>query len=155
MWIGCDGGMCRSSNTWGVFWVNQLHMRQNIVGRWASGRRVASAIRSLVIGRCLQLECARVLHETFLVPVLTCGSETSKKGMSRIRAVQINNLKDLVEIRRIDKYPNAQIKRWVEGLIKGVVLWWFAHAERMKNDRIARRVQIAQLVCRGRGELIP
>ena len=42
----------------------------------ASGRRVAGAIRSLVNPRSLQLECARVLHEPLLVPVLTYGSET-------------------------------------------------------------------------------
>ena len=42
----------------------------------ASGRRVAGAIRSLVNTRSLQLECARVLHESLLVPVLMYGSET-------------------------------------------------------------------------------
>ena len=42
----------------------------------ASGRRVAGAIKSLVNARDLQLECARVLNETLLVPVLRYGSET-------------------------------------------------------------------------------
>ena len=42
----------------------------------ASGRRVAGVVRSLVNVRSLQLECARVLHESVLVPVLTCGNET-------------------------------------------------------------------------------
>ena len=42
----------------------------------ASGRRVAGAIRSLVNARSLQLECAKVLHESLLVPVLTYGSDT-------------------------------------------------------------------------------
>ena len=42
----------------------------------ASGKRVADAIRSLVIARDLQLEHARVLHETLLVPVFMYGSET-------------------------------------------------------------------------------
>ena len=41
-----------------------------------SGRRVAASIRSPVNARDLQLECARVLHETLLVPVLMYGSET-------------------------------------------------------------------------------
>ena len=41
----------------------------------ASGRRVAGVMRSLVNARDLQLECARVLHESLLVPVLTYGSE--------------------------------------------------------------------------------
>ena len=36
-----------------------------------SERRVASAIRSLVNARNLQLESARVLHETLFLPVLT------------------------------------------------------------------------------------
>ena len=55
----------------------------------ASGRRVASVIRSLVDASILQLECARVLHESLLVPV-KYGSETKilrEKEMSRIRAV--------------------------------------------------------------------
>ena len=42
----------------------------------ASRRRVAGAIRSLVNARDLQLECARVLHETLLVSALAYGSET-------------------------------------------------------------------------------
>ena len=45
----------------------------------ASLRRVAGAIRSLVNSRDLQLEYARILHETLLVPVLMCGSETMEE----------------------------------------------------------------------------
>ena len=41
-----------------------------------SGRRIAGAIRSLVNATDLQLECARVLHETLLVSVLMYGNET-------------------------------------------------------------------------------
>ena len=36
----------------------------------ASGRRVAGAMRSIANARDLQLKCATVLHETFLVPVM-------------------------------------------------------------------------------------
>ena len=39
-----------------------------------SGRRAVGAIRSLVNASGLQLECARVLHESLLV--LMYGSET-------------------------------------------------------------------------------
>ena len=56
----------------------------------ASGRRVAGAIWSLVNAGSLQLECARVLHESLMVYVLTYGSETMiwrEKERSRIRAV--------------------------------------------------------------------
>ena len=41
-----------------------------------SGKRVAGAIRSLVNARSLQIECARALHKSLLVIVLTCSSET-------------------------------------------------------------------------------
>ena len=61
-----------------------------------SGRRVAAATRSLVNARSLQLECARILHESLLVPVLMYGSETiiwREKERSRIRAVQMDNLR--------------------------------------------------------------
>ena len=37
---------------------------------------MAGAIRSLINARDLQIECARVLHETLLVPVVMFGIET-------------------------------------------------------------------------------
>ena len=61
----------------------------------ASGRRVASAIRSLVSARNLQIECATVLHETLIVSVLTYGSETmlwNEKERSRIKDGQPQRL---------------------------------------------------------------
>ena len=64
----------------------------------ASGRRVACAIRSPVNARHLQIECAGVLNETFLVPVLTYGSEKmlwNEKEISRIRFVQMDNLRGM------------------------------------------------------------
>ena len=77
-----------------------------------SGRMVASVIRSLVNARDLQLECARVWHETLLVPSLMYGSEMlwKEKERSRIRAVQMENLRELLGIRRMDRVPNAWIK---------------------------------------------
>ena len=53
----------------------------------ASGRKVTGAIRYLVDSRSLQLECARLLHEALLMPVLLYGSETmmwTAKKKSRI-----------------------------------------------------------------------
>ena len=69
-------------------------------------RRVAGVIRSLVNARDLQLECSRVLHETLLVAVLMYGSETmlwKEKERSRARAVQMDNLRGLLDIRRMDR----------------------------------------------------
>ena len=77
----------------------------------ARGRRVVGAIWSMVNARSLQLECARVLHESLLVPVLNYGSETMiwrEKEGSRIKAVQMDNLRGLLGIKRMDKVPNAR-----------------------------------------------
>ena len=77
----------------------------------ASGRRDAGVIRSLVNARDLQLERARVLYETLLVAVLMYGSETMlwrEKERPRVRAVQMDNLRRLLGIRRMDRVPNAR-----------------------------------------------
>ena len=49
--------------------MNQVQMKQ-CIRKMASGRRVPGVIRSLVNAKDLQLDCARVLHETLLVTVL-------------------------------------------------------------------------------------
>ena len=74
---------------------------------------MAGTIRSLVIGRDLQLECATVLHETLHVPVLMHFSETmlwKDKERSTIRDVQMDNLRGLLGIRRMDRILNAKIR---------------------------------------------
>ena len=55
------------------------------------------------------------LHETLLVPVLILmyGSETmlwKEKERSKVKAVQMDNLKGLLGFRRMDMVPNAQIR---------------------------------------------
>ena len=70
--------------------------------------------------------------------------------MSRIRAVQMDNLKGLLGIRRMDKVPNARIRQFC-GVTKGVdekidedLLRCFGHVERRKNDRIAKRDYVGE-----------
>ena len=62
-----------------------------------------------------------VLHETLLVPLLTYGSKTmlwKEKRRSRIRAVQMDNLRGLFGI-KMDRDPNAQIRE-LSRVTKGV-----------------------------------
>ena len=66
-------------------------------------RRGTGSIRSVVNAKDLQLECSRVFYETMLVPVLICGSESmlwKEKERSRIRAIQMDNFRGLLGIRR-------------------------------------------------------
>ena len=106
----------------------------------ASGKRVAGPFRSLINdGVCIL--SMLVLHESTLVPDLAYGRETMiwREERSMIRAVQMDNLRGLLNIRRMDKVLNALI-RLLYRVKKGV--------ERMENDRIAVRVYVG--VCAGR-----
>ena len=70
-------------------------------------------IRSLVKGRSLRLECTRVLHETFLVHVLMYRKETMTWRDSewfRIRGVQMEKLRGLVDIRTRDRIPTVLVR---------------------------------------------
>ena len=118
----------------------------------ASRRRGAGTIRSLVNARDLQLEYARVFHETLFVPVLMYGSKTmlwKEKESSRVRAVQMDNLRGLLGIRRMDRVPNTWIrelcgmKQGLDERIDEGILKWFGHVER---DRIAKSVYVGVLV---------
>ena len=69
-----------------------------------------------------------------------------EKERSRIRTVQMDNLRGLLGIRIMDKVPNAQI-RYLCGVTKGVdekieesILRWFGNMEGMEIDRIPKRI---------------
>ena len=94
-----------------------------------SGRKSAGTIRSLVNFWSLQLDCGKVLYETLLMPVLVYGSETivwKEEERSRIRVVQIYDLRGLLDIRKLDKVLDV---------------------ERMGNDKIALRMYVGECVC--------
>ena len=81
----------------------------------ASGMRISVVIRLLVNAKSLQLECARVLQEKLFVPVHMYGSKTMIwKERSRIRAVQMGNLRGLLSIRRMDRVLNGREGSCVE-----------------------------------------
>ena len=112
-----------------------------------NGKRVAGTIKSLVNSRDLQLEYARVLHETLFPPVLMYDSETmlwKEKERSRVRAVQMDSLSRLLGISRMDRVLNTRIRElW--GVKKGLderidegMFQWFSQVERMERDRITK-----------------
>ena len=69
--MGFVWSMCQSLNTSGMFCMNQVRTNEaDFRKKMASGRMVGGNIRSLVNGRGLQLQCARALHESLLVPAL-------------------------------------------------------------------------------------
>ena len=73
-----------------------------------------------------------------------------EKEIFRIRGVQIDSLRDLLGIRKMDKVPNARIKHLC-GVTKDVdekidgVLRWIGLVERMENYRTTKRVYVGEL----------
>ena len=67
-----------------------------------------------------------------------------EKERCRIRTVQVDNLRGLLGIRKMDKIPNAWIRQLCEvtkggdEMIDERVLRWFGHVERMENGRITK-----------------
>ena len=73
-----------------------------------------------------------------------------EKERSRINAIQMDNHRGLLGIRRRNRMPNAW-KRELSRVMKGVdkridegVLQWFGHMERRKKNRIAKNVYVRE-----------
>ena len=60
----------------------------------------------------MQFECATVFHDIFLVPLLIYGSET-------MIWKEMNDLRSLLAIRRMDKVLNTRIRE-LYGVTKGL-----------------------------------
>ena len=63
----------------------------------------------------------------------------------RMKAVEMNCLRDICGLRRIDRVLNVEIRRCgknarVSQRIDQGVLRWFGHVERMADERMAKRV---------------
>ena len=114
-------------NIWGV--LDESSTDGAECSKRVASSRVASATRSLVNTKDLQLECA-VLHEALLVPVLMYGNETMlwrEKERPRVRVVKMDNLRGLLGIRRMDRVQNAQIRELYKvkkGLDEGILIWF-------------------------------
>ena len=76
-----------------------------------------------------------------------------KEERSRVRVIQMDNLRGLLGIRRMDRVPNAwikelcRVKKGVNERIDKGVLRWFGHEKRMERVRNATRVYVG--VCAG------
>ena len=98
---------------------------------------------SLINTRVLQLKCAMVMYDAFLVSDLIYGSETMiQKGVQRfkIRGAQLDCLRGLLSIKRMDVRISelCGVTKVVDKMIGEGAFLWFDHVERMENDRIAK-----------------
>merc|ERR1712002_1337670 len=89
------------------------------------------------------------MYEGIIEPSLLYGCETwalNKKDRKRMEAVEMNCLRNICGRRRIDMVPNVRIRE-ICGKNVGVsermdqgILRWFGHVERIRNERLVKRV---------------
>ena len=78
-----------------------------------SGRRVAGAIRSLVMLGICSLSVLESYMKLFLYLFLCMGVRQCEKERSRIMTVHTDNLRGLLGIRRMDRIPNGLIREFL------------------------------------------
>ena len=98
--------MCQSSNILGMFCHRKV----------VSGKKVVGGGLRALLDLWFMLEVSSFsVHESLLVPVLSYVGETMrKKEISWIMAVQMDNLKGLLGIKRMDKVPNVPTRKLYE-----------------------------------------
>ena len=74
--------------------------------------KVLGAIMSLVNARSIKLQCARLLHEVVLMPILLYDIETIIWKVDQAYA----DGQPLLGIRRVDRVLNTQIKEFCRGM---------------------------------------
>src|SRR5678815_2173447 len=76
----------------------------------------------------------------------------NKRYRSKVQCVQMDNLKGVLDVRRIEKMRNERIRELC-GVKKGVnerinesMLRWFGHVERMNDSRLIKRMHNGECV---------
>ena len=98
----------------------------------------------MLLGPWLMLEdCSLSVVESF-TRHCSCLFSCMEKERSRIRAVQMDNLRGLLDVRKMDKVPNARIIELC-GMAKSVdervdegMFRWFGHLGRMEKEVVCR-----------------
>ena len=124
-------------------------MEEEVNHRITEARKAWGALKDVWKKRHISNEAKVGMYEGIIEPTLLYGCETwvmKKRDRKRIEAVEMNCLRNICGVRRIDRVSNAEIRRRC-GKSGGVsqkmdqgVLRWFGHVERMGDERLARRV---------------
>jgi hypothetical protein len=131
---------------------------RDVNNRVVHGRRVAGIMSKIVNKHGLSVDCSRGLYESMLVPTLLYGSETifvNERDESRIRAVEMDFLRRSIDVRRLDRVRNVDVREacgvnvGVEKMRERSLLRWFGHVRRMDERRVVKRIYESE--CEGRG----
>merc|ERR1711872_65064 len=133
----------------GVDIANDSRMSEEVNHRIGEARKACGALKGLWKKRHISREVKVRMYEGIIEPSLLYGSEAWTLKLNerkRIEAVEMNCLRNIFGLRRIDRIPNVEIRRIcgknvsVGQRIDQGLLRWFGHAERMGDERLAKRV---------------
>ena len=131
-------------------------MDGEIKERTLQGRKAIGELGSVVRGRSMSMGVKRDLRNSIVLPTLTYGRDLWKWNaaeQSKIRAVEMNYLRTVMGITRMDRVSNMEVYEHfgmtekAVGVNCGVVEWakrsalrWYGHVRRMPEDRLAKKV---------------
>ena len=77
--MGSDWSVCQNLNTCVAFWMNQVEMRQCVVGRWQVGGGMQVLLGLWLMPGVCSLSVL-VLHESLFLPIFIYDCETNMEG---------------------------------------------------------------------------
>ena len=133
----------------GVDILNDSGMGEKVNHRIGEARKAWGALKDVWKKRHISREAKVGMYEGIIELSLLYGCETwvlNVRDRERMEAVEMNCLRNICGLRRIDRVPNVEIRRMcgknvsVSQRMDQGVLRWFGHVERMRNERLVKRV---------------
>ena len=124
-------------------------MEEEVNHRITEARRAWGAMKDVWKKRHISREAKVGMYEGIIEPTLLYGCEAwvmKARDRKRVEAVEMNCLRNICGVRRIERVSNAEIRRRcgknvsVSQKMDQGVLRWFGHVERMENERLVKRV---------------
>ena len=124
-------------------------MGEEVNHRITEAKKAWGALKDVWKKRHISREAKVGMYEGIIEPSLLYGCEVWSLKVherKRMEAVEMNCLRNICGLRRIDRVPNVEIRRRcgkkvsVSQRIDQGVLRWFGHVERMGDERMAKRV---------------
>ena len=130
-------------------------MGEEVNHRMTEAKKAWGALKDLWKKRHISRDVGVGMNEGKIEPSVLYGCEVWSLKMHErksIKAVEMNCLRNICVLRRIDRVPNVGIRRYgknvsVSQRIDQGVSWWFGHVERMGDEKIVKRVYESDVRC--------
>ena len=127
-------------------------VKEDVSMRIGQGMRTFGAMKRMWNGRSVSLRVKRELYERIVVPTVMYGSESwgmKAEERNKLDVAEMKCLRNMCRVTRMDRLRNEVVRERVgvrENMSKRVdrkMLKWFGHIERMKSERLTKRVYMS------------